>query len=234
MKRLENRTVLIVDDEAELIEILKDTFDDEGARTFTAANGNEAFSILEQNQIDVIISDIRMPGGDGVELTERIRAIKVEVPIIFLVSGYTDVPTEELYRKGANALFHKPYDIEKLVSSVSDALKNPNLKWTRKFERKATDLRSEVSEVDAKHKYTGRTLNLSLGGAFVAISPPIPTQGTELNFSFSLPNDVVNLRAFCKWHRTENSPNMPSGIGLEFISTPPETKTALKLFLDSV
>lgn len=84
----DNKTVLIVNDSPDQRELMRFIFQQAGYRAATASNGREGFQFAEGNQIDLIISDMIMPDGDGIELCRLIRSVeKLRNLPILLVSG---------------------------------------------------------------------------------------------------------------------------------------------------
>jgi CheY-like chemotaxis protein len=73
-KALAGKMILLVEDEADLREPISEELMYFGAKVLQAANGQEALRLLEANPIDAIVSDVRMPGGDGVELLKNVNA----------------------------------------------------------------------------------------------------------------------------------------------------------------
>lgn len=116
------KLILIVDDEPEIRELLVAGFKSRGFRTVEAENGRAAYDLFVQQKADVVISDVRMPGGDGIELLARIRATDSQVPV-FLVTGFSELASEDAVRKGAEALFSKPFSRKTLIEAVLNALK---------------------------------------------------------------------------------------------------------------
>jgi CheY-like chemotaxis protein len=91
--------------------------------TFTAASGNEAFQVFEVNEFDAVVTDIRMPNGNGLELLDKIKkSTKSQTPV-FLVTGFADVSKEEALVRGASDLIGKPYDIIELCTVILNHLK---------------------------------------------------------------------------------------------------------------
>lgn len=85
-----NSTVLVVDDDAAIVELMRDFLVAEGFRVQTARNAFAASTLLERNPVDCVLLDIMMPGEDGFELCRRIRESN-EVPILFLSARDGDV-----------------------------------------------------------------------------------------------------------------------------------------------
>lgn len=115
--------ILIVDDEADLREILSEDFSLQGATVFTAKNGREAYDVALKERPDVILSDVRMPGGDGVELLKRIRAkYDTTPPHVFLLTGFSDLKPEEAVELGGQGLVSKPFSLKLLRERVAAVL----------------------------------------------------------------------------------------------------------------
>ena len=117
-----NSTILVVDDDEDLRSIIRDIFLLEGFCLFEAQNGQEAFEIVRRNEIDLVISDMRMPGGDGLSLLLNIRAYDPEKPIFLFMTGFASFSDQELLAKGAMKVFHKPFRQDELTSYVSNIL----------------------------------------------------------------------------------------------------------------
>lgn len=112
-------TVLLVDDEKDLCKVAAWDFEDEGFKVVKAYGGLEAFDILQKDKIDVLVSDIKMPKGDGVELISRIQENSIPLKGIFLMTGYADYPEKSLKDLGMTKLFQKPIDIEEVISEIN-------------------------------------------------------------------------------------------------------------------
>jgi CheY-like chemotaxis protein/DNA-binding XRE family transcriptional regulator len=111
---------LIVDDETEICAILEDLLSQAGFKTKTASNGLDAIRILGQERVRVIISDIRMGHGDGLELLDIVRRHYPEIPVFF-ITGYADLTEEEALKRGARGLFSKPFDVSNFLFSIKSA-----------------------------------------------------------------------------------------------------------------
>ncbi|NDG86173.1 MAG: response regulator, partial [Proteobacteria bacterium] len=97
MDVLQDKSVLVVDDEPMLREILRDVLEFEGARVCEAAHAKDALARLSQEPVDAVISDIRMPGGDGFELLAGIRDRDTGMPVVLMITGFSDISAELAY-----------------------------------------------------------------------------------------------------------------------------------------
>ncbi len=113
--------VLVIEDDQELREFLADQLIDQGYKVMTADNGAEAVECIQNSKFHVVISDIRMPGMDGLETMEAIHKIDPSVQII-VVSGQGHVDTVmDAMRKGAYHFLHKPIALADLFVLVEKA-----------------------------------------------------------------------------------------------------------------
>lgn len=119
-------TVLIVDDELLYLETLCEILEFEGYSTLVASGGHEAFKIVENNKIDVIVSDIRMPQGDGLQLLLNVRKRDAGFPPIILVTGFSIQDKESLHEKGADLVLKKPVDPVYLLEKIAELAKGSN------------------------------------------------------------------------------------------------------------
>lgn len=115
-------TLLIADDEKNIRSGLQLTFEDEGYKVLTAADGNEAWDCVQKNIIDLVITDLRMPGMDGNELIKRVASSYPTLPVIVLTGHGTIETAVETMREGAIDFFTKPVDIDKLSLVVKKTI----------------------------------------------------------------------------------------------------------------
>ncbi|MES2746334.1 MAG: response regulator [Bdellovibrionota bacterium] len=121
------KTVLIVDDERDLLEVLRSDVAEMGYQTLTAENGQEALAMVAQHPIDIILSDINMPKLTGIEFLALLRKKGFQHPFIVL-SGYgTREEAIQLLRLGAFDFLAKPTSFEKLKERIGAAAQHVNL-----------------------------------------------------------------------------------------------------------
>jgi DNA-binding NtrC family response regulator len=115
--------VLMVDDEEEFVNTLAERVKMRDLKSEVALNGEQALQQMEQDEPDVMVLDLKMPGIDGMEVLRRVRQAYPEVQVIILTGHGTDKDEEEAKRLGAFAYLQKPVSIEKLVKTMKDAYK---------------------------------------------------------------------------------------------------------------
>lgn len=112
--------VLIVDDEPDILELIEEEFSDAGYKTITATCGNDAVKLVQSNKIDIVLSDYRMPNGNGMVILEEVNKIPQENrPLFFFISGHADISIQEALDAGAKKFFTKPFDFENLLEEIN-------------------------------------------------------------------------------------------------------------------
>ncbi|MBI3555039.1 MAG: response regulator [Deltaproteobacteria bacterium] len=101
-------TVLVVDDETEIRDTVADNFRKRGCTVLTAANGADALRLVNEQKVQAVVTDVRMPRMSGLELLDQLKGLPGDSPAVVLMSGYADVTIDEVYHRGAEALFHEP------------------------------------------------------------------------------------------------------------------------------
>ncbi|MDX2446415.1 MAG: sigma-54 dependent transcriptional regulator [Desulfobacterales bacterium] len=115
-------TILIVDDEKNYPPILSAVLEEESFETLTAYSGQEALSVLKDSDIDLVLTDMKMPSMDGIELLERIKQKDPGLPVIMMTAHGTVEKAVEAMQKGAYNYILKPFDNERLVIYVNKAI----------------------------------------------------------------------------------------------------------------
>ncbi len=111
------KNILIIDDNEEVLDILKQLLLDEGYRVSTANNGASGVALFLRQNFDLVITDNNMPGMNGLDVIKRINNI-VKVPIILMSSDYLPVEPDDAKFMGVNAIISKTindYDFCELI-----------------------------------------------------------------------------------------------------------------------
>ena len=131
--------ILIVDDNADIRNIIKDLISDHGYKTRVAANFDQALSEIDKKLPDVAILDVKLDKGDndGIELLSHIKTKNKDVPVI-VISGHANIEMAvKSLKHGAFEFIEKPFDQERLLNFVDRAVENYNLKkQNREYETK--------------------------------------------------------------------------------------------------
>jgi DNA-binding NtrC family response regulator len=114
---------LIVDDERRLAELLSASIADRGYRTIVCASAEEALEAFDPVTIDLVITDLRMPGLDGRTLLNEIRARAPDMPVV-LITAYTSMrDAVEMVKEGAFDYISKPFEMDEILATLERALK---------------------------------------------------------------------------------------------------------------
>ncbi len=116
------QTILVCDDDKEIVEAISIYLQTEGFNVFKAYDGNEALKILETNKVDLIIIDVMMPELDGIHATLKIRE-KLDIPIIILSAKSEDADKILGLNIGADDYITKPFNPLELVARVKSQLR---------------------------------------------------------------------------------------------------------------
>jgi len=121
------KKILVVDDEEIIIKSLSKLLEKNGYEVFIAKNGQDAIIMTEEEDFDLILADIRMPGMNGIDTVSHIyeKTLKKgsrKIPTIF-ITGYADEMAEDRARKLAPAAYiYKPFDMTELLNKIKEAI----------------------------------------------------------------------------------------------------------------
>lgn len=126
MSVLKDKRILIVEDDEILREVIVEEFLSCDCIVTPAISGNQAIIKIKENlPFDAIVTDVQMPDGDGAYLLDQLRLLKLPTPPrVIMVSGYSDLPTEELIKKGATTVLPKPFELNDLIATATKLLTN--------------------------------------------------------------------------------------------------------------
>jgi len=135
--RRENVKILVVDDETAICSLVEDVLVDLGYSVVTRSNPTEALDLFKDEDIHVVITDVKMPGMSGVEFFRKCREYAPKVPVI-VMTGYATLDlTIELLKLGASSFIRKPFELKEIELAVKKAVKLNRITGTRReyFER---------------------------------------------------------------------------------------------------
>lgn len=174
--------ILIIEDEQSIRNVLKNIISDENKsyQVDEAANGREGIEMIKSKDYDLVMTDIKMPGMDGMEVLEMIKMMKPETSVV-MISGHGDIQTAvESIKKGAFDFISKPPDLNRLLSTVRNALDKTNLVVENKQLKKKIAKRFEmVGESEAINQIKDMIEKVAPTDARVLITGPNGT-GKEL------------------------------------------------------
>lgn len=140
-------TVLIADDEKNIRSGLAISFEDEGYDTLQAEDGQAAWTMINKKSVDLVITDLRMPGISGYDLLKKINAAYPTLPVIVLTGHGSIEDAVQAMRDGAVDFFTKPVDLDHLILTVSKALSN------KRISEQNRQLKAEIDVLKKKQGY---------------------------------------------------------------------------------
>jgi len=117
------KNILIIDDNEEILDIFKQLLLDEGYRVSTANNGSTGIILFMMQNFDLVITDLNMPGMNGLDVVKRVNNI-ITTPIILMSSDYLPVETNDAMHLGVNAVIAKTIDDYDFCELVKYCLEN--------------------------------------------------------------------------------------------------------------
>ena len=191
--RSDQASILVVDDELELLEIFSAWLGRNGYRVFTAPNGAEALNVLRTQKVDLLLSDIRMPVMDGVTLVRTLNQMETPPPKIIFVTGYGNFSRREIFAMGVEALLDKPLSRPVLIEALDRCLLDSADKWLTPsllpIEQRVTLQLDGLKEAAEASAFT-----LGHGGCCVACDLPLK-EGLPVELSVRFVREALTLDA---------------------------------------
>jgi len=128
-----NYNILIVDDEVGILDALSATLQDEGYNTLTAVSGNDALKCIQDNDVNLVLLDVRLPDIDGVEVLRKLKETEPDIPVIMISGNATISIAVESTKLGAYDFIEKPFSpIEKILITIKQAIERYQLEQENK------------------------------------------------------------------------------------------------------
>ncbi len=212
--RPDQASILVVDDELELLEIFSAWLGRCGYRVFTAPNGAEALKVLRTQKVDVLLSDIRMPVMDGVALVRTLNQMETPPPRIIFVTGYGNISRREIFSMGVEALLDKPLSRPILLDALDRCLMDSSDKWLTPSPEPAAQ-RATLEMEGLEEATAASAFTLGRGGCCLACQLPLK-EGVSIDLSIRFAQEGLSLEAqgTVVWVDAEQS---KAGIAFDFL-----------------
>lgn len=122
----ESKKIIIVEDEPSLVFTLEDTLENEGYHTFVAEKGDDAVDIVKNENLDLMILDLMLPGMSGYEVCKKIRSMNYTFPIIMLTARDQEIDKVTGLNIGADDYITKPFGVKELLARIQARLRRSN------------------------------------------------------------------------------------------------------------
>lgn len=121
--RFANLKVLVVDDDSDIRDLIVQAIRRDGGEAFEAGDGLEALKVLDHSHVDVIVTDVRMPHCDGLELLRRVQARSKKMPGFVIMTGYKDVPMGDIIALGGQEILIKPFEAPEVMRCIDRSMR---------------------------------------------------------------------------------------------------------------
>lgn len=213
---LKGKTILVVDDEVDLRDIVASELEYMGAKIFQAPNVEAAREILKLSEVDLIVSDIRMPGGTGIDLLKFVKSKNVNVPPMILITGFADITTEDAFNNGAEALLSKPFKLDELIQTAARLTAPVENRFKMPHVPSKTFVWS--FEDTLPHLISMKECSIGRGGLALVIDLQTPKSelGEVIKFQLKFKDLTLEGTGLCRWWKLKEPANKAI-LGLEFL-----------------
>jgi CheY-like chemotaxis protein len=231
MAQNRNGPVLIVEDEPDFADLLAYGLSARGYDVVCAADGLEALEVQGKGPVSVVITDVRMPRMDGLELLCRLKQNRGTSPAVILTTANPDVTAEQAHALGAEAMFCKPFRLTELMSSVA-RLTRPLAEWwgDKADASLARSVQCRFASLDPGDN--DHLCALGRGGIQIPVREPEPYVGLQVRFNVDVATGPIRHLAgtgVTRWTRLLHGDEAAWACGVEFEYLDDETRVP---FLD--
>lgn len=152
--------ILIVDDDVDALELMEELFESKGYDPFTATNGIEALNLVRDEDPDMVISDIRMPDMDGMQLLEELSKRHPQIPVIMVTAHGTIEAAVEAIKMGAKDYILKPLRLDEILAKVETISQLRSLEKENEYLRSRLQTRFNVKNIVGKSEKINQLFKL--------------------------------------------------------------------------
>jgi len=142
-----NERIVVIDDEGKMRRILEMSLSEQGYEIYLAPGGEEGIKILEEKDVDLVITDMKMPGMDGLKVLERAKELDPDRPVILMTAHGTVETAVKAIKEGAYDYILKPFELEEMNVLVEKALKLTRLVRENRFLKEQLKGRYEFQNI---------------------------------------------------------------------------------------
>jgi two-component system, NtrC family, response regulator HydG len=117
-----NKTILVIEDSHVCTDLIRAYFRKSGANLLFADRGSEGWRLFINNDIDIVLADLRLPDSEGLSLVTRLKKSKPHIPVVVQTACTFDFSREDCKKAGCDSYIAKPYDSQAFISTVLAAL----------------------------------------------------------------------------------------------------------------
>ncbi len=218
MQLNQNLTILVVEDEPDLLEMITVTFSAFGLKVLKAKDAKRACEILQINPVDIVVTDVGMPKKTGLELLKWIRLKNIDTPKVFFMTGVLDFSSDEIFEYGADGLFLKPFNTRTVLDALRKCVLTQEERWS------IFPILPPVTQINLTFSRVAFTIEgefrLSRGGFFIQLGHIDFKLNDLISFELVFSDPVKNLKmigtGYVKWILKEPTNLLPKvRVGVE-------------------
>ena len=207
-------SILLVDDEPVLLDMLKECFERIVGQVFCAADGAEALQVLSRQRVDLVITDVRMPVMDGITLLKKIQTRGSYAPSLIFITGFADIDARDAYDLGAEALLEKPIDWDGMIDIVRRSLSEPWERWGKQVDLSASSLLSRKFK-SLSAGLQERRIAFGRGGFCIENAEFLEDEPVNIDLKFMADGYVLSGQGVVRWVANEDN---QMGIELTYVA----------------
>lgn len=212
--QLKEASILLVDDEPVLLDMLRECFERIVGQVFCAGDGAQALQVLARHKIDLVITDVRMPVMDGITLLKRIRTRGPYAPTLIFITGFADIDARDAYDLGAEALLEKPVDWDGMIDTVRRSLSDPWERWGKQVDLSASPvLKQKFSSLSSALQE--RRIAFGRGGFCIENAEFLEEEPLNIALDFMADGYVLSGQGLVRWLSNEEH---QMGIELTYVA----------------
>jgi CheY-like chemotaxis protein len=195
---LKQASVLLVEDEPVLREIMGAWLERVSGKVFCAADGSEAAEVIAANKVDLVFSDVRMPVMDGVELLNRINAATTHRPCMIFITGFSDLKLREAYDMGVEAILEKPIKREEMLQLAKTSVATAEELW-RQLPGAAPEMKLKASFESLAGALEERRIGFGRRGFCIETAHGLQEGPVEFAVEFRADRVVLSGHGVVRW-----------------------------------
>lgn len=227
MTAAQKAKILVVDDELHMREIVVFDLQEAGYSVDQAESGEAAIKAVRAQTYDLVISDVRMPAGSGVDLLGWVKDFNPLSPGFIFMTAFADISSEEALSLGAEAFMNKPLEMDRVMEAVSEAVVHRLERWRTPLSDGGEAL--QLLKVDPLMSVAGEDqpkIVLGGGGMFMEMSGNFPSALEIVRFEVEVDGAPFVGEGRVRWVRHEASTRSDAGIGIEFLYLEDQSRKA--------
>ena len=224
--------VIVVDDNKVICDLLVSSLEKYGIKVVGVTEPEKVVDLLKVDRYDCVISDIRMPTMDGVELLEQIRTSHPLWPFVILISGHHDYNTEELLNYGAVDFVNKPFKVDEIYNLISNYYIDDLVERNR----------SMLMDKEIHYDFNDSIIDLNIvsigtGGVYISYKSNPELRNAEVGkiYDFTVQigegESYINVAGEVVWSRGEEEEEENPGVGIRFLSMTEKVDSFIKSYI---